>query len=96
VSWRQTLTVELTDGEPGHVFQRLVVVVVLGVVDVELELGKVSGRTFKAATAVLALPSAGANLIRTLVCMLKLRLHVRFLSLFLELDAISTRIVLSI
>ncbi len=25
---------ELTDGEPGHVFQRLVVVVVLGVVDV--------------------------------------------------------------
>ena len=54
---------ELTDGEPRHVLQRLVVVVVvLRVADVQLELRKVASRALEAATAVLALASAGANL----------------------------------
>ena len=54
---------ELTDGEPGHVLEGLVVVV-LRVADVQLELGEVASRALEAAAAVLALASAGANLDR--------------------------------
>ena len=52
-----------TDGESGHIFQLvIVVVVVLGVVHGELELGQVSGRALETSAAVLAVATTGANL----------------------------------
>ncbi len=54
-----------TDGESGHIFQLvIVVVVVLGVVHGELELGQVAGRPLETSTAVLAVAAASANLLQ--------------------------------
>jgi hypothetical protein len=52
-----------TDSESGHIFQLvIVVIVVLGVVHGELELGQVAGRPLETSAAVLAVATASANL----------------------------------
>ncbi len=61
----QFFVLYFTDGESGHIFQLvIVVVVVLGVVHGELELGKISGRPLETSAAVLAVSAASANLLQ--------------------------------